>query len=364
MRLFENCGIYATYRTRLRRLSPDARTYEDHRRAFLADRYSSSHILEPVFDGDENAFFTNGDDEAIQRAWAAEHGMAADATLEQILLAQIEDHRTEVFYNLDPMRYGSAFVARLPGCVRTKIAWRAAPSPGADFVAYDRVLCNYPSVIEQWRAQGWKPAYFSPSHDPAMDPFAANVDRPIDVLFVGTFSRHHKRRAAILEAVATLADRHRVVFALEPSRLTRLAESMPGRLLPLGAHRRPRSIRRVTEPPTFGLDYYRILSQSRIVLNGAIDMSGPDRGNMRCWEAMGCRAMMVSDAGNYPEGMRDGETMRLYDTAEQAVSLIRESLADPSTLDRIARAGHGMIRTVYSKQAQWAAFQRIVASIA
>ncbi len=46
--------------------------------------------------------------------------MSTRASLGEILLAQVESHRTEVFYNLDPMRYGSNFIHNLPGCVRSK----------------------------------------------------------------------------------------------------------------------------------------------------------------------------------------------------------------------------------------------------
>ena len=45
-------------------------------------------------------------------------GLSTRVSLGDILLAQVESHRAEVFYNLDPVRYGSDFVRRLPGCVR------------------------------------------------------------------------------------------------------------------------------------------------------------------------------------------------------------------------------------------------------
>ena len=52
------------------------------------------------------------------------------------------------------------------------------------------------------------------------------------------------------------------------------------------------------------------------MLNGAIDMAGPDRGNMRCFEAMGCGALLVSDVGNYPVGMEAGVTMETYASSD------------------------------------------------
>ena len=108
---------------------------------------------------------------------------------------------------MDPVRYNSDFVRRLPGCVRKAVAWRNIPSPSADFGGYDLIVCNFAHSSEELpRNFGWKAAYFSPAHDPAMDQYAANDDRPIDVLFVGGYSRHHMRRAAALEAVASLRD--------------------------------------------------------------------------------------------------------------------------------------------------------------
>ena len=91
----------------------------------------------------------------------------------------------------------------------------------------------------------------------------------------------------ILEAVAKLAGEYNVVYHLDRSRLCRLAESPLGRFLPLAKHRRPSAIRAITQEPIFGRDYYEVLSAAKIVLNGAIDMAGEDRGNMRCFEALG-----------------------------------------------------------------------------
>jgi hypothetical protein len=359
MRLFQNSALYPAYRVRLRQLTAGCRTFTEVRQVCLADRFGAPHLLQPVLEGEPDAFFTNGDDEPMQRLWAREQGMAASQGLEEILLAQVEHHRTEVFYNLDPMRFGSSFVKRLPGCVKQAIAWRAAPSPGADFSAYDWVVCNFPSILASYAQQGWRPAYFAPAHDPVMDGYAQQGERPIDILFVGGYTRHHRRRAALLEAVAALDGTFRVAMHLDRSRLNRLAESPLGRLLPLSEHRRPRTIQRVTRPPLFGLDLYQALGQAKVVLNGAIDMAGEDRGNMRCFEAMGCGAMLLSDKGRYPEGMQDGSTLVTYDGPNDAVARLRHLLASPGELAGVASAGHRMVSEVYSKSRQWEAFVKL-----
>lgn len=359
MRVFQNSGIYPAYLERLAALRVEKKGFSAWTKAFLDDRFGAAHFLQPVLSGDPDAFFTNGDDEAAQRLWASEQGLPPKTSLGDILLAQIENHRTEVFYNLDPLRYGTDFVRRLPACVRRSFAWRAAPSPGADFAAYDAVLCNFPGILASYRERGWRGAYFSPSHDPVMDNYAARQHRPIDVLFVGGYTRHHRRRAELLEAVAALTDKFKLRFHLDNSRATRLAESPLGHLLPLGRHRRPASIQAIAYGPVFGLDLYEAVSSAKIVLNGAIDMAGPDRGNMRCFEAMGCGAVLLSDTGNYPDGMQENKTLVTWSDPLQAVIKIEELLQNDPYREEVARAGHQLIATRYSKSRQWEEFLKL-----
>jgi len=360
MRLFQNSGLYPSYLVRVDHLAREASGFEARRRVFLDDRFGALHFLKPVLEGDAEAFFTNGDDETLQRYWARENGMQGNPPLEDILLAQIEHHRTEVFYNLDPVRYPSAFVRRLPGCVRKTLCWRAAPSGNADLTAYGAVLGNFPSILDAWSRMGCHAETFFPAIDPVMADYG-QVDRPIDVLFVGGYSRHHAMRGKVLERVASLADTCHVVYRLDASRLTRLAESPLGRLMPLQRHRRPRDIAKIAEPPVFGRQLYELIGKSKIVLNGAIDMAGQDRGNMRCFEAMGCGALLLSDAGNYPEGMNAGETMVDYDSAEQAFRKISESLRHWPQWEELAARGRSRVSEIYSKSLQWSRFVGLVA---
>jgi glycosyltransferase involved in cell wall biosynthesis len=362
MRLFQNSGLYPSYLARFNSL-PDtraARTFADRRSAFLNDRFGAPHFLQPVLDGAPEAFFTNGDDEALQRLWARENGLPAGATLEDILLAQIEAHRTDVFYNIDPMRYQGDFVRRLPGSVRAALAWRAAPSPGADLRDYSLVVNNFPSLIESYRHLGWKTDYMFPAHDPAMDAWNETSDRTIDILFVGGYTRHHRRRAELLEAVAELSGKYNVRMHLDRSRLTRLAESRLGRLLPLGHHRRPDIICKVAQGPVFGRGLYAVLADARIVLNGAIDLAGRDRGNMRCFEALGAGSLLLSDAGNYPDGMVADQTIVTYESTTDAVAKLCALISDPERCAHIARAGREMVRDRYSKARQWKRFNELV----
>ena len=360
MRLFQASAIARPYRSRLDRLAAGASTFEARLSIFLADRYGAAHFLKPVLDRAPEAFFTNADDETLQRLWAREHGLARTTPPLDILLAQIEHHRAEVFYSLDPVHHDSTFLRRLPGCVRRRIAWQAAPHARSDWRGYDLIVNNFPSLLDDFRRRGLRAAWFAPAVDPVMAQYAANEDRPIDVLFAGGFSRHHLRRAEVLESVARLAPKARIEFHLEASRLTRLAERLPvGGLL--ARHRRPATVAAVARPAVYGLDLYRALSRARIVLNCAIDMAGEDRGNMRCFEAMGCGALLLSDEGRYPEGMLPDHTMVTWRSPDDACRRAMELLADEPRRQAVARAGTAMLSQAHSKERQWELFVRLSA---
>jgi hypothetical protein len=363
VRLFQNSRYYPSLRPKVREVTRGQSTFADKINVYLRLRYGGSHTLLPVDQRDEWAFYTVGDDEDIQRSWARERGLSSRASLADILRAQIEEHRADVFYNLDSPGWPSDFVKSLPGCVKCVIGWHAIPYQNVSFAGYDLMVCNFPSTLAGLQQLGYRTAYFSPAYDPELEPYAARRERPVDVLFVGGYSRRHRERAAILDAVANMARDHTIVFHLDRSRLCRLAESPLGWLLPLAEHRRPRAIRAITSDPIFGLDYYEVLSSAKIVLNGSIDMPSADRGNMRCFEALGSASLLLTDEGNYPEGMSNGNTMVTYHSPELAASQIRALLKDPARLSRIAQAGHQMLSTRYSKEAQWKLFETLVASI-
>ena len=188
----------------------------------------------------------------------------------------------------------------------------------------------------------------------------------VALLVAGVFvvvSYRMAQRAAVLEAAAKLGSKYKIVFHLDRSRLCALAESPLGRWLPLAKHRRPPAIAAIAKQPVFGRDYYEVLSAAKIVLNGSIDMAGPDRGNMRCFETLGAGATLLSNSGNYPEGMKDGQTIAVYHSAEDAVRQICNLLENSESRVSIARAGHEMIANRYSKEAQWKRFEALVASI-
>src|SRR4051812_13754685 len=110
MRLFQFLTVYPPFLGYFQQKYPESEraSFEQRKALFLNQRYYASHILKPVYDGSADAFLTVTNDRTLQDRWALEQGLKASDPLE-ILRAQIEHHRTEVLYSLNPITFDSTF---------------------------------------------------------------------------------------------------------------------------------------------------------------------------------------------------------------------------------------------------------------
>jgi hypothetical protein len=366
MKIFQSAGFGLSYLANFNKINSlnKFNSFEDRKEALLYDRYDATHILKPVYDKDPNCFFTVGDDTELQRLWARENGLGKNNTLEDILLAQIESFQTDVLYQLDPILFPSAFVRRLPGCVKKVIAWRAAPIGGADLSSYDVVLSNFETLNARWRAIGLHTAWFSPSWDPVMAEYAKKLHRPVDVFFTGSYARTtgHDERLTMLNTVAKLSDRYNIDLRLMSRKWGRLADKPLLRWIPVPI-RLPMSLRAATNNPVYGREMYAMLARAKILLNPATSIAGDIRGNMRCWEALGCGACMLGSAGRYPDGFVSGENFVSFTDSNDLMIQIKNLLANDTLREKIAKNGAEMIAHVWSKERQWSDFKSLLSTL-
>jgi hypothetical protein len=342
---------------------PPTATFESRMHSLLDDRYGNSHLLDPVDRRDPSAFLAIADDDIAQGAWAAEQGMPGDTSQEDIVLAQIEAHRADVVYNISPLLYDSRFLRRLPGSVKKSLCWRAAPVGNADLSAYDLCVCNFQGLLDEWTRRGWKAAWFEPGHDPVASEYADNADRPIDIAFVGGYSRHHATRNRLLQRIARLSSKYTVRLHFSVGKSAKIVNAL-GPLRHLFPHLALEgALRAAALQPLYGRAMYELFGSSRIVINAAIDMASEFRGNMRCWEALGCGALMLSDEGVYPPGLRYGNDFETYQDSDDALRKIDRILGNYADWRPMAAQGHETIATRFSKATQWSAFVKLVAAL-
>lgn len=321
----------------------------------------AAHILTPPLECDSEFRFTVANDKTLQHRWAEEHGVRTK-NLEQILALQIEDHKAEVVYSLDPVRFDSSFIRALPSCVKVAICWLAAPQFGADLSAYSLRVCNFPGILEDWRTKGLSGAWLTPAHDPEMNLYAQNRERPIDVSFVGQYSWLHRQRNKVLEELAELRHTHLISLRLMCPRWKRLGNRRFLNRISLPIPYLPKQLQTVCGPVVFGRDMYALFAQSKIVFNAAIDMSGTHRGNMRCFEALGCGAAMLSDRGMYSDGFTPGTHFDTFNDGSDVITKIKKWLAAPTDVELMARRGFEFVKNNFTQEKQWRMFKQLASS--
>lgn len=363
MRVLQSIHLYTGHIAEIDAKVGGGASFSARVQAMIDNGLNGPHILGPAEDRHPDTFLTSLADRAMQSAWAREQGMNGELGPHDILLAQIEHFKPDVLYTHGGLHYPDNVRAKLPSLVKARLMWKAPPDFTTAIGGFQMALNNFPDSFPKYEAMGIATGYFSPSYDVAMEGLSDNQDRPIDVCFIGSYSRHHRRRAEMLEQVARLSERYNVRMALAFDRAAKLANKPIGIIPPLSRYRAPVAVRKVAIAPQFGRDMYELFSQSKIVINSAIDVAGQDRGNIRCFEALGCGALMLSDSGRYPDGMVDGETMLTYDRMEEIPAMVEQILNDEPRRQKIAAAGLELMRTRYSKAALWEQFKQHVARI-
>jgi hypothetical protein len=367
MQFFQMMGFGEDYLLNFSRRYPSEMPVNFNKRVsdLLSDRYGATHILKPVYDRDQTSFFTVFDDPELQYSWARDKKISMKSlNLIDILLSQIEEHKTEVLYTNSPVQFPSSFVRRLPGCVKKAIAWRAAPVGNADLSAYDAILSNFNTLNSVWRSKSWRAFYFSPSWDPEMESYAKNMHRDKDIFFAGSYSRTtgHDDRLTLLNEIAELGGEREISLHLLYRRWGRLADTSPGRWIPIPIIL-PSRLRATVSSPVYGRELYRAISNAKIVINPATNIAGDERGNMRCFEALGCGACMLGSSGRYPESFEAGVHYESIDPSKDLTTQVKKLLSDDIRLRKIAEAGSSMVKSSWSKERQWSDFINVLSLI-
>tara|TARA_B100000686_G_C16766508_1_gene962182 strand:- start:1000 stop:2109 length:1110 start_codon:yes stop_codon:yes gene_type:complete len=339
-------------------------SFLERKQALLDDRHCSSHILKPMYENDPQSNLVIADDEISQMAWAKEHSLKTNS-LNEILISQVEDFQPDVFYITDPTQFSSAFVKRLPSGVKIKIAFYASLIEDVlvnDISEYDLIVSNFETLnAELTKKIGIKTLWFAPSWDPEMKSYADNLERPTDLFFSGSYRKiaGYDERLEVLNTIAGNSDKHLVDICLMTRPFSRYGSRGILRWIPVPTAI-PRNIKEIKSPPVYGRDMLEKQSRAKIVINPATDIAGLIRGNMRCWEAMGCGACMLGTEGLYPEGFIAGENFETFNSIADLKMKIDSLLSDNDRRLDIANKGKEMISKVWSKERQWIDFQKIV----
>lgn len=367
MRVFQAVSFYKPYLNNFNARYPDMLhvSYDTRLRMLIRDRFMDLHVLRPVLDCCPMASFSVVNDANLMNAWVKEYGMAGSVNAFDILLNQIEESRAEVFYTLHPKIFNKSFIRRLPGCVKAKVAWLAAPDDGVDFSCYDGMLSNFPPLIQSWRDSGLNAYEFFPGVDErVVNELSHLPDRPIQISFAGQYSPTlHHRRNALLASLAGKFRGRAISLRLQARRWKPLIDVRGFRRINTPIPALPSELRDVAGPAVYGRSLYELFGSSQIVFNGTIDFANAWRVNMRCFEIALAGACMLGDSGRYSSGFVENEMFATYKSEDDLPKVIEDLLSDPEQTRAMGQRAQRMVLQKYNKTAQWSRFEEIVSSI-
>jgi spore maturation protein CgeB len=275
----------------------------------------------------------------LQLAWAREHGprwlraaaraphpRARLAVLHAIAHAQIAAFAPDVVYLQDLWFFTRPELDRLRRNGRLVAGQIASePPPPERLGGFDLIVTSFPHYVERFREIGVDSLYLPIAfHAPILEevPGDPEQDRPHGAVFVGGVNpRVHPAGAALVERLSAAQ-----LIGVWGYGADELAPGSPI----LDRH----------HGEAWGLDMYRVLARSRLVVNRHIEAAEGFANNMRLFETTGMGALLLTErAPNLPGLFAPGEEVETYASEEELVEKLRHFAAHPAEAARIAAAG-------------------------
>jgi len=265
----------------------------------------------------------------LQQAWAREHQpglLQLERGIQQLLAileAQIRWWQPTVLYVQDINWLPAAFLQHVTPLVEMVVGQNACPlAPGLDLSPYNLLLTSLPHYVGRFRDQGVKAAYFPIGFDGRLlQRLRTDGPRPHALSFVGGLGGYHSQGTQMLEAIA---------------------RELPLQVWGYGGGQLPADskLRQRWRGEAWADEMYGLLASSQITLNRHIDIAEVYANNMRLYEATGMGACMLTDAKvNLPCLFEPDREVVTYETPEEAVSKLKELLANPHAAAAIAARG-------------------------
>jgi len=312
--------------------------YDEQLAALIARRFGTTDAYSANFDAlGHPAADVIVNCEPLQLAWAAEHGprwtrAAAHlprvrlAALHRIAHAQIDAFAPDVVYLQDLWFFTKPELDRMRRAGRLVVGQIASAPPPADRLrGLDLIVTSFPHYVERFRGLGIDSEYLPIAfHTPIGEQVAADPagERPHAAVFVGGVN------PAVHPAGTELIARLCAAGLIDVWGYG--ADALPPGSPILDRH----------HGPAWGLDMYRVLAQSRLVVNRHIEAAEGFANNMRLFETTAMGALLLTErAPNLAGLFVPGEEVETYASEDELVEKLRHYAARPEEAQRIAAAG-------------------------
>jgi hypothetical protein len=237
-----------------------------------------------------------------------------------VVAAQIKSFRPDILLSANLHRFGSEFLGAVRAWYGKAVGRHASALPGHDVRRYDLILSSLPNQVAHFRAQGIRADYLAHAFDEDLAAWVQAGPPARDFAFIGSLTAHHEDRRRLLREISQAVPID--IFSGD----IRAGDVGPKARL---------------HPPVWGLEMYRAIAESRIVLNTHLDDAGAYANNIRLYEVPGLGALQLTDRKvNLAEIFAIDNEVAVYDDPASCSAAALKLLDDEPRRAAIAAAGH------------------------
>lgn len=249
----------------------------------------------------------------------------------KIVMKQIKVLAPDVVYCLNVNFLSNRLIKQIKEMGVAVVGQIASPLPPLRFYkSYDHIFSAHPGQVEHFRKAGvsssWLPLAFDDAQREVFDQ-SGWPERTRDVTFVGTFGRHQRNTGPLLKAIS------KEIPTLQIFTLSKLKQLKRFGLVSFFRGR------------AWGTEMYKILAESKIVINRHGPVADGHSVNFRMFEATGMGALLVTEKGkNTSDLFEPGKEVLIYTSVADAVQVVKTALANFDRYESVAAAGQ--VRTL------------------
>lgn len=247
--------------------------------------------------------------------------------LEFILLKQIEIYKPDVFYIMAMESIDNSLLTKLKKKHKIFIVGQHA-APMTENMnkldAYDLIFSSLPNYVEHFKRMGINSEYLKLAFEESILERTRDVTyKKYDVIYIGSFSQNHSTRIKTLEYLAEQSEFKIDFWGYDTKDLSPLSPIMKNFHGFIG-----------------GLDMYKVIKQSKICINGHINISEQYANNMRLYETTGMGTLLITDEKvNLNELFKVDEEILTYSSKEDLRKKIVAILKEGDKLNQVSKAG-------------------------
>ncbi len=282
-------------------------------------------------------------DEILMRKWARENGVKLTGStflskiqmlslvyrfigrpkwIQQIALFFILKAKPDVLYLQNLTILEPATLREAKKFCKIVVGQIASPLPTKSMLKqYDLIVTSIPHFAGYLKSIGVKSEYLKLGFEPRILHKIPKLERIFDVSFIGSFTPYHRNRTNLLEDIT-----RKIPVNIWGQGMHILTLNSP--------------LKKLFHGECWGLEMYKILAESKIVINCHIGVAGDDANNMRLFEATGAGALLITDyKSNLDKLFKIGQEVIAYRDSQDLINKLQYYLLHKEEREKIANAG-------------------------